>query len=449
MSSEILAVLEYMEKEKGISREDMIATIESAVKAAAERGVNGSGELRVEINSKTGAMKAWTQLLVVESVSDTATEIHIDKARLYAEEPQVGESVEREIDPAYLGRIAAKTAEQAIKQRLRQFEKEHIYDEFKDQVGNLVSGIVRRRERGDMIVEVGKAEAVLPWRERVPGEDWVAGERVRCLLLKLEAQGRGPELVLSRSSMSFVRKLFDVEVTEIADGTVVLAAMAREPGYRTKVCVKSNDPKVDPVGACVGARGARVKSIVRELNGEKVDIVRWYEDPVELLAEALKPAVPKNVKLDRDKRRMYFEVEEEDLSIAIGRKGINARLTSRLLGWKLDIGKVELKEVGFDERKAQAAQALTAVGVEFELADRLVAVGLVSPEAFEGVTSEDLMGLGFTSDEAAGILEKVASSDDESSADTDAVADATDVDDDAPEETASDSDETKEGEETV
>ena len=427
MSSEILAVLEYMEKEKGISREDMIATIESAVKAAAERGVNGSGDLRVEINSKTGAMKAWTQLLVVESVSDTATEIHIDKARLYAEEPKVGESVEREIDPAYLGRIAAKTAEQAIKQRLRQFEKEHIYDEFKDQVGNLVSGIVRRRERGDLIVEVGKAEAVLPWRERVPGEDWVAGERVRCLLLKLEAQGRGPELVLSRSSMSFIRKLFDVEVTEIADGTVVLAAMAREPGYRTKVCVKSTDPKVDPVGACVGARGARVKSIVRELNGEKVDIVRWFEDPIELLAEALKPAVPKNIKLDRDKRRMYFEVEEDDLSIAIGRKGINARLTSRLLGWKLDIGKVEVKEVGFDERKAQAAQALTAVGVEFELADRLVAVGLVSPEAFEGVTSEDLMGLGFTSEEADGILEKVASSDDESG-DTDESGDADDAD---------------------
>jgi len=266
------------------------------------------------------------------------------------------------------------------------------------------------------------------------------------LLLKLEAQGRGPELVLSRSSMSFVRKLFDVEVTEIADGTVMLAAMAREPGYRTKVCVKSNDPKVDPVGACVGARGARVKSIVRELNGEKVDIVRWYEDPIELLAEALKPAVPKNVKLDRDKRRMYFEVEEDDLSIAIGRKGINARLTSRLLGWKLDIGKVEVKEVGFDERKAQAAQALTAVGVEFELADRLVAVGLVSPEAFEGVTSEDLMGLGFTSEEAATVLEKVASSDDEPSGDAD---ETPDVAAEASEKTASDSDETKEGEETA
>ena len=434
MSSEILAVLEYMEKEKGISREDMISTIEGAIKAAAERAVNSSGELRVEINPKTGAMQAWSQLDVVESVSDTATEIHVDKARLYADSPQVGDVVEREIDPAYLGRIAAKTAEQAIKQRLRQFEKEHIYDEFKDQVGNLVTGIVRRKERGDLIVEVGKAEALLPWRERVPGEDWVSGERIRCLLFKLEPHGRGPELVLSRSSLNFVRKLFEMEVAEIADGTVSLAAMAREPGYRTKVCVKSIDPKVDPVGACVGARGARVKSIVRELNGEKVDIVRWFEDPIELLAEALKPALPKNVKLDREKRRMYFEVEEDDLSIAIGRKGINARLTSRLLGWKLDIGKVEVKQVGFDERKEQAAQALTGVGIEFELADRLVAFGLVSPDAFEGVTAEDLMGLGFSSEESEGILKKV------SPGEEGANADSVDSEESAEDSQASDSD---------
>lgn len=408
MSSEILAVLEYMEKEKGISREDMIATIESAVKAAAERGINSTGDIRVEINPKTGAMKAWTQLDVVESVADTSREIHVDKARLYAESPQVGDVVEREMDPSYLGRIAAKTAEQAIKQRLRQFEKEHIYDEFRDQVGNLVMGIVRRKERGDLIVEVGKAEALLPWRERVPGEDWVPGERIRCLLNKLEQHGRGPELILSRSSLNFVRKLFEMEVAEIADGTVALAAMAREPGYRTKVCVRSSDPKVDPVGACVGARGARVKSIVREMNGEKVDIVRWFEDPVEQLAEALKPAIPQNVNLDRDKRRMYFEVIEDDLSVAIGRKGINARLTSRLLGWKLDIGKVEVKEVGFDERKTKAAEALTSVGIAFEFADRLVAFGLVSPEAFEGVTAEDLVGLGFDEPVAQDILTKVS-----------------------------------------
>jgi N utilization substance protein A len=409
MSSEILAVLEYMEKEKGISREDMIATIESAIKTAAERGVNSSGDVRVDISAKTGAMKAWSRLEVVESVSDTFSEIHLDKARLYAESPQVGDFVERELDPSYLGRIAAKTAEQAIKQRLRQFEKEHIYDEFRDQVGNLVTGIVRRKDRGDLVVEVGKAEALLPWRERVPGEDWVPGERIRCLLNKLEQHGRGPELILSRSSLNFVRKLFDMEVAEIADGTVTLAAMAREPGYRTKVCVRSTDPKVDPVGACVGARGARVKSIVREMNGEKVDIVRWFEDPIEQLAEALKPAIPQNVTLDREKRRMYFEVVEDDLSVAIGRKGINARLTSRLLGWKLDIGKVVVKQVGFDERKSKAADALTSVGIEFEVADRLVAFGLVSPEAFEGVTAGDLVGLGFEQETANTILDKVSS----------------------------------------
>jgi N utilization substance protein A len=409
MSSEILAVLEYMEKEKGISREDMIDTIESAIKTAAERGVNSSGDVRVDISAKTGAMKAWSRLEVVESVSDTFCEIHLDKARLYAESPKVGDFVERELDPSYLGRIAAKTAEQAIKQRLRQFEKEHIYDEFRDQVGNLVTGIVRRKDRGDLVVEVGKAEALLPWRERVPGEDWVPGERIRCLLNKLEQHGRGPELILSRSSLNFVRKLFEMEVAEIADETVTLAAMAREPGYRTKVCVRSTDPKVDPVGACVGARGARVKSIVREMNGEKVDIVRWFEDPIEQLAEALKPAIPQNVTLDREKRRMYFEVVEDDLSVAIGRKGINARLTSRLLGWKLDIGKVVVKQVGFDERKSKAADALTSVGIEFEVADRLVAFGLVSPEAFEGVTADDLVGLGFEQETADSILDKVSS----------------------------------------
>jgi N utilization substance protein A len=326
------------------------------------------------------------------------------------------------MDPSYLGRIAAKTAEQAIKQRLRQFEKEHIYDEFRDQVGNLVTGIVRRKDRGDLVVEVGKAEALLPWRERVPGEDWVPGERIRCLLTKLEQHGRGPELILSRSSLNFVRKLFDMEVAEIADGTVQLAAMAREPGYRTKVCVKSTDPKVDPVGACVGARGARVKSIVREMNGEKVDIVRWFEDPIEQLAEALKPALPQNVTLDREKRRMYFEVVEDDLSVAIGRKGINARLTSRLLGWKLDIGKVVVKQVGFDERKSKAAEALTSVGIEFEVADRLVAFGLVSPEAFEGVTAADLVGLGFEQDIADSILSKVSSNEEESPSTTDGSA---------------------------
>ena len=410
MSSEILAVLEYMEKEKGISREDMIETISSAIKTAALKGAETGPEIRVEISPKTGVLEAWTLLEVVDFVSDAATEIILDKARLYLDDPQIGDTVARQLEPAYLGRIAAKTAEQAIKQRLRQFEKEMIYDEFRDQVGNLVTGIVRRRERGDLIVEVGKAEAVLPHRERVPGEDYVPGERIRCLLLNIDTASRGPELILSRSNIRFVYRLFEVEITEIADNTVVIAAMAREPGYRTKVCVRSNDVKVDPVGACVGARGARVKSIVRELGGEKVDIIRHHEDPNELLHEALKPAVPKNVRLDKEARRIYFEVAEDDMAIAIGRRGQNARLTSRLLGWRLDIEKEEKKEVGFDQRMAKAEESLSHLGIEDDVATRLVGIGLISAEAFEGVTAADLSDAGFSEEEVSGILAKVTAS---------------------------------------
>ena len=410
MSSEILAVLEYMEKENGISREDMIETISSAIKTAALKGAETGPEIRVEISPKTGVREAWTLLEVVDFVSDAATEIILDKARLYLDDPQIGDTVARQLEPAYLGRIAAKTAEQAIKQRLRQFEKEMIYDEFRDQVGNLVTGIVRRRERGDLIVEVGKAEAVLPHRERVPGEDYVPGERIRCLLLNIDTASRGPELILSRSNIRFVYRLFEVEITEIADNTVVIAAMAREPGYRTKVCVRSNDVKVDPVGACVGARGARVKSIVRELGGEKVDIIRHHEDPNELLHEALKPAVPKNVRLDKEARRIYFEVAEDDMAIAIGRRGQNARLTSRLLGWRLDIEKEEKKEVGFDQRMAKAEESLSHLGIEDDVATRLVGIGLISAEAFEDVTAADLSDAGFSEEEVSGILAKVTAS---------------------------------------
>ena len=181
-------------------------------------------------------------------------------------------------------------------QRIRQFEKDRIYDDYKDLVGDIVTGTVRRRERGDLIIDLGKAEGILPPRERVPGEDYAPGESIRCLLLKIEQTNRGPDIILSRGNINFVRRLFELEVTEIADGTVTIEAMSREPGYRTKVAVNSLDPKVDPVGACVGARGTRVKTIVRELGGEKIDIIRYFPEPVALLEEALKPAIPKNIK---------------------------------------------------------------------------------------------------------------------------------------------------------
>jgi N utilization substance protein A len=409
MSNEILSVLEYMEKEKGISREDMISAIINAIKGAALRGSDSDQDLKIEIDPKTGEMQAWANLQVVETVSDPKMEILLDKARQEKEDAQVGDCIEREIDPAYLGRIAAQTARQTIMQRLRQFEKERIYDDYKDMIGDIVSGVARRRERGDLIVDLGKAEAILPPKERVPGEDYAPGERIRCLLLNIDHGNRGPELILSRASVRFVRRLFELEVTEIADGTVTIETISREPGYRTKIAVNSNDSKVDPVGACVGARGARVKSIVRELSGEKIDIIRHYSDPVRMLEEAIKPAVPKNINLDEANRRIFFEVSEDDLSVAIGRRGQNARLTSRLLGWKLDISKEQKLDDGFEARVEAAVAGWHDVsGISDETAQGLVNMGIVSPEAFIGVELNDLIDTGFSENEAKEIIEKVS-----------------------------------------
>jgi N utilization substance protein A len=408
MSHEILSVLEYMEKEKGIDRASMIDAISVAIASAAQKSINTTNDIRVEINAKTGALKAWNQLEVVDSVGDVQREIHIDKARTIDSSAIVGGIVETEIDPSFLGRIAAQTARQAILQKIRQFEKERIYDDFKDIVGDIVTGTVRRRERGDLLIDLGKAEAVLPSRERIAGEDYAPGESIRCLLLKIEQGNRGPEIILSRSNLNFVRRLFEVEVTEISDGTVKIEAMAREAGYRTKIAVSSSDPKVDPVGACVGARGARVKTIVRELGGEKVDIIRYESDPVLLLEEALKPALPKDIQINEAERRIHFNVIEDDLSIAIGRKGLNAKLTSKLLGWKLDIGKKETEAVGFNEKLAKAVEGINLIpGIEPEIAERLVPIGLVSADAFEGVSSADLVDAGFSESEAESILGKV------------------------------------------
>lgn len=410
MSHEILSVLEYMEKEKGIARDAMIEAISTAIASAAQKSINTTSEIRVEINAKTGALKAWNQLEVVDSLVDPKREMHIDKARQIDSETVVGGLIETEVDPAFLGRIAAQTARQAILQRIRQFEKDRIYDDFKDTVGDIVTGTVRRRERGDLLVDLGKAEALLPARERVTGEDYGPGESIRCLLLKIEQGNRGPEIILSRSNINFVNRLFEVEVTEIADGTVKIEAMAREPGYRTKIAVSSTDPKVDPVGACVGARGSRVKTIVRELGGEKIDIIRYEKDPVLLLEEALKPAVPKDIQVNESERRIHFNVIDDELSIAIGRKGLNAKLTSRLLGWKLDIGKKEEEAVGFSQKVAKAVEGINLIpGIEPEIAERLVPIGLVSADAFEGVAISDLVDAGFTEDEGNAILEKVQS----------------------------------------
>lgn len=406
MSSEILTVLEYMEKEKGIGRADMISTITNALKTAAQKGINSGQELKIEINEKNGQMHAWSLLKVVDSVSDPKTEIHIERAQSIQPGILLGEFIEKEIDPSSLGRIAAQTARQAVMQRLRQFEKDRIYDDFKDQVGDVVTGTVRRRERNDLYVDLGKAEAVMSGREQVPGEEYQPGERIRCLLLSIESTPRGPEIILSRSSPKFVRRLFELEVTEIADGTVKIEAFAREPGYRTKIAVTSADPKVDPVGACVGARGARVKTIVRELGGEKIDIIRYFEDPREMILEALKPAEPKEIVIDEASHRILLRVATDDLAVAIGRKGQNARLTSRLIGWRIDIE--EYKEVSDDPVQVAIALLVETFSLDAAIAGRLVEMGINSPGAFEGVEADDLVDAGFTEEEANSIIASVA-----------------------------------------
>lgn len=407
MSSEILSVLEYMEKEKGIPRADMIATIANALKTAAQKGVNSGQELRIDINPKNGQLHAWCLLKVVDSVSNPKTEIHVERAQAVKPGAVIGEVLEKEIDPSTLGRIAAQTARQAVMQRLRQFEKDRIFDDFKDQVGNIVTGTVRRRERNDLFVDLGKAEAVMPGKEQVPGEEYQPGERIRCLLLNIESTPRGPEIILTRASPKFVRRLFELEVTEIADGTVKIEAFAREPGYRTKIAVTSTDSKVDPVGACVGARGARVKTIVRELNGEKIDIIRYFANPREMIIEAMKPAVPREIVLDEKSHRILLKVATDDLAIAIGRKGQNARLTSRLIGWRLDIE--EFRAVGDDPRGNAIASLVKAFSLDAPIAGRLVDMGINSPAAFEGVDAADLVDAGFAPDEAAAIIGRVTS----------------------------------------
>lgn len=405
MSNEILTVLEYMEKERGITRTDMIAAIVNAIKSAALKGINSGQDIKIEINPRNGQLKAWALMKVVDSVSDPKIEIHVEKAQASKPGILIGEVFEKEINPADLGRIAAQTARQAVMQKLRQFEKDRIYDDFKDMVGNIVTGTVRRKERSDIFIDLGKSEAVLPGREQVPGEEYQAGDRIRCLLLAIETGARGPELVLSRGSPKFVRRLFEVEVGEIADGTVKIEAFAREPGYRTKIAVTSIDPKVDPVGACVGARGARVKTIVRELNGEKVDIINYFADPKQMVLEALKPAVPREIVLDERSKRILLRVATDDLAIAIGKKGQNARLTSRLIGWRIDIEEFKVEII--DPRTQAIGSLITTFKLEKSVAERLVAIGINSPAAFEGVAAEDLVDSGFTVEEAASIISQV------------------------------------------
>jgi N utilization substance protein A len=391
MNSEILAGLEYFERDKGIKREVLLEAINNAVLQAARKAVGPAKDLRVELDSKSGEMKAYAKLTVVEKVGNKHDEISSALAKKFKADVQLGEELEVPVTPRDFGRIAAQTAKQAMMQRIRQAEKEMIYDEFKDRAGEIVSGTVRRFERSDVIVDLGKFEAVMPNKERVQTEDYNVGDRVRAYVVAVENGARGPEIIISRSHPNFVRRLFEMEVSEIADHTVEIKGIAREAGYRTKIAVWSANEKVDPVGACVGMRGARVKNIVRELNNEKVDIIRWSADVKEFVLEALKPAKIKSVTLDQGKKSILIKVDEDQLSLAIGKRGQNARLTSRLTGWDINIEKDESAAEVFSARVQQAASALAApLKIDQETAVKLVKGGLATIDTISEVEPQDI-----------------------------------------------------------
>ncbi len=410
MTSELIALFEYYEKEKGIDRSTMVEAVESALLSASRKSVIGKArDLQVKIDPKKGDIKAFAMLIAAEEVNQPYDEIDINLARKINPEAQVGDEVRVEVTPKDFGRIAAQTAKQAIMQRLRQAEKAMIYDEFKDRAGEIVSGTVRRFEKSDVILDLGKFEGVMPSRERVNTEEYNVGDRIRAYVVAVDNGSRGPEIILSRSHPNFVRRLFESEVSEIADHTVEIRSIAREAGYRTKIAVHSDDDKVDPVGACVGLRGARVKNIVRELNNEKVDIIRWSDNVREFVTDALKPAQIRSIQINEDEKKISITVDEEELSKAIGRRGQNVRLTNKLVGWDVQVDKDESAHEAFEARVTEAASHLVgSLEISEEMANVLVTSGLVNLEMIATEADPEVIAdiLEISAEEAAEMHQK-------------------------------------------
>lgn len=394
MNGELIAVLEYLQREKGIDKETLIQAVEQALLQASKKSVGPARELRIEIDRKTGTIRALATLLVVETVVSKHDEISLGDARKRKANAQLGEAIDVEVTPANFGRIAAQTAKQAMLQKIRQVEKGMVFEEFKGRTGDILAGTVRRFERSDVIVDLGRIEAVMPSRERVPTEEYQPGDRIRAYVLSVDSGGHGPDIVLSRSHPDFIKKLFELEVSEIADKTVEIKAIAREAGFRSKIAVWSRNDKVDPVGACVGMKGMRVKNIVRELSGEKVDIIRWDPNVRQYVANALAPAKLKNLIIDEARHSVRIIVDSDQLSLAIGKKGQNARLTAKLTGWNVDIGKEETAELDFGAKVARAVKELSSIpGIEAEVAQMLVKSGFHSLEGLLAVDVADLTNI--------------------------------------------------------
>jgi N utilization substance protein A len=324
-------------KEKGIDKQVVLEALEQAVLSAANKKYRNTRDLEAHFNEEVGEVELFEFVTVVEEVTDSYKEIDLDEAREVDPDVEIGDSLGMKMDASDFTRVAAQTAKQVIIQKVREAERETIYNEFISRKGELINGIVRRYEKGDLIVDLGRAEAILPHTEQAPREVYRQGDRIKALIVKIEMTGKGPQIILSRTNPLVLAELFEAEVPEIAEGVVEIKGVVRETGSRSKIAVYSHDNNVDPVGACVGMRGARVQNVVSELRGEKIDIIPWSDDIARFACNALAPAVVSKIYIVEASKAMEIIVADDQLSLAIGKRGQNVRLAARLTGWKIDI----------------------------------------------------------------------------------------------------------------
>ena len=389
MNNDLLAMVTYIERERGVDREIVLMAIEGAIQQAARHNPGVTNDLRVAIDRKTLQLHVYDTLVV--SDEDTGTGfISVARAKRFKPDAVEGDTIEVEMPASRLGRIAAQTSRQMIMQKIRDAERSNVFSAFKGRIGEIVTGTVSAAVRRDLYVLVGKTEMLLPGKERIPTEEYSVGDSIKAIVDEVKEDKEGPAVKLSRASAEFVRTLFRLEVSEIAEGVVEIMGVARDPGYRSKLAVRTHDEKVDPVGACVGLKGARVRNIVRELGGEKIDIVRWSDDIKQYVTQALAPAKLETIEVDPEGRNtVHVTVAPDQYSLAIGKRGQNVRLTSKLTGWNVEITKA-MALASFEDQKAEAIKTLAdTFSISTAMATQLANAGFLT---VEGIIESDEEG---------------------------------------------------------
>ena len=401
--SEIKRVIEQVSRDKGIERHVLVKALEEALKSAARKKYGPKIDIEVQYSEESGELEVFQFKEVAETIEDDMMQISVEEGRKLDPDCEVGDSLGTKMDTATFGRIAAQSAKQVIIQKLKDAEKDAVYTSFIDRKGEIINGIVQRIDRGDIIVNLGQTEGALPVREQVPKEGYRRGDRIRALILEVLHESRGPQVVLSRTHPAFLVTLFRTEVPEISEGIVTIMGASREPGVRAKIAVASNNSDIDPVGACVGMKGSRVQNVVQELRGEKIDIIPWHVDTAKFVCNALAPAEISRVIIDEDNRSMEVIVPDEFLSIAIGKKGQNVRLASKLTGWHLDVKSESI----YNQAMQSGYNSLMALpGVGISLADALYEKGFYSAEEISKSSVADLLQIrGIDEQLAASLIE--------------------------------------------